>query len=253
MSEATDNAGEAPGGASGPDLLAQAGFITSQDVQDSAYARILLLGSGGTGKTTSVLTSAPGPIVHLNFDGESATKEAARQGAEYRTIDVPVVGIRKAWPKLRAAVTQAANAGQIKTLVIDSVTMLADNLFDEIDLTETGFDRFNALSAELIPPIKRLFTLPCHVFVIGHLSAPFKKDDPEAEGIVPVIQGKAKTILPLLTPDRVLFDYVNGRKPERCFLLGPQGNWSYGCRRATRNRVIPANVGTLFEELGIVP
>lgn len=244
--------GETPD-APAPDLLSAAGFYDQDEVRDSAYARILMLGSGGVGKTTSVLTTAPGPIAHINCDGDSATKEAARQGAKYRTLDIPAHGTRAGWKKARAAVTKAVEAGLVKTVILDSVTMLADNLFDEIDLTETGYDRFNALAAELIPPIKRLFALPCHVFVIGHLSAPFRSDDPEAEGIVPLIAGKSKAILPLLTPDRVLFDYVNGRKPERCFLLGPQGNWSYGCRRATRNRVIPADVMKLFEELGIAP
>lgn len=237
----------------GSETLKAAGFYDQDAVADSAFARILLLGAPGTGKTTSILTTAPGPIAHINCDGDSATKEAARQGAKYFTLDVGLTGTRKAWQKARTAVEKAVAAGEVKTVVLDSISMLADNLYDEISLTAEGFDLWNELNSEL-SKLKRLFALEAHVFVIGHITTPYKKDDPEAEGIMPLIGGKSKVLIPSYAQDRVLFDWVSGRNPERMFLLGPQGNWSYGCRRANRKMAIAADVTkALFPALGITP
>lgn len=249
MSEVEAEDGQATGGTSA--AFAAAGAYDQDVAIDDAFAKVLLLGNSGVGKTTSILTTAPGPIGLINCDGRDATAEAGRQKARYQVLDVPTKGTRAAWKKAFEVACRAATNGEIRTLVLDSFTLLQDNLFDEIDLTETGFDRFSALNQELLPRIKKLRDLPCHVFVVGHLSAPYKKDDPQAEGIMPMGIGKPKSMVPTLFPNKVLFDYQDGRTPERMFLLGPQGNWTYGCRRATKKQAIPADVRVLLDNMGI--
>lgn len=228
-----------------------AGAYDQDEAGDNAFLKALVLGNSGHGKTTAILTTAPGPIGLINCDGRDATAEAARQNAKYQVLEVGTKGTRAAWKKAFDVACKAATNGEIRTLVLDSFTLLQDNLFDEIDLTETGFDRFSALNTELLPRLKKLRDLPCHVFVIGHLSAPYRKDDPEAEGIMPMGIGKPKSMVPTLFPNKILFDYQHGRTPERMFVLGPQGNWTYGCRRATKKHSIAADVRVLLDSMGI--
>lgn len=231
-------------------VLSAAGFYDQDEVAETAFARILLLGPGKIGKTTALLTTAPGPIAILNCDGDSATKFARKQGAKYLTCDITS---RATWKAARIAVKKAVEAGEVRTVILDSVSILAKTLVEEISITES--DK-RALYGELgtqMGFVKRIFELPCHVFVVAHITAPYKDDDNEEEGILPLIPGQSKMYIPTIAHDIVLFDYVCGRTPERQFVIGPQKNWSYGGRNVKRSCVTPANVPALFAELGISP
>jgi hypothetical protein len=70
------------------DPMAALGFYSQQDARDSAFARLLLLGPSKLGKTTAVVSTAPGPVVVLNADGDSALKYPAKIGAKFGALDI---------------------------------------------------------------------------------------------------------------------------------------------------------------------
>lgn len=235
--------------------LSALGALTLGDIQDTAYARILVLGPPKRGKTTAILQDAPDPYV-INCDANdptdsSAIKYALKCGAQ--PVGVSNVTDRASWGKaLRIARAGVANGeGPIRTVLIDSLTLLADNLIDEIGQHLKGYDKWGELATQLVGGVKAAFSLKAHVILVAHMVPSISDDDGNGEGIVPLIGGQAKIKIPAIAHDCVLFDYVHGRNPERMFLIGPQGDWNYAGRNVKRSCAVPANCEALFAELGI--
>lgn len=220
--------------------------------QDSArkdsFARILLLGAGRTGKTTSVALTAPGPVLIINCDDENATRPASAHGAKFRAINVTN----------RASLVAACNygvalseAGEVRTILLDTITMLSDKLLEELKVRKIeGFDMWNAYSDAMMGAVRRLDKAQAHVFALAHMTPA------EAHvGILPAIPGQqVKVKIPQYYSDWVLFEVDSTKaEPERNFLLGPQKEWTAGGRNIRRSVKIPADVGKLFAELGVNP
>lgn len=227
-------------------LRASLGIQTQDEVVENAFARVLLLGPAKAGKTTTIVGTAPQPLV-INCDGIGATKGAKHVYAD-STFDVVDAHTRA---QLKQAVTTAEKmvaAGITKTVVLDTVSLLADSLLDEIKLSLSGWDVWDELDSCIMGALKRLCKLPAHLFVISHMN-PAK--DP-TEGIMPAIGGKLKTRLPGLLDDWILLDVENDRKPfERAFLLGPQKTWTHSGRNVRKKNIVEATVPALLAELGI--
>lgn len=220
------------------------GVVDQDEAGESEYARILVLGPAKAGKTTCVVSGAPKPLV-INCDGLSATKGARALGAKFLVVDA------NSRTTLKAAVNTSAKlveSGDVQSVILDSASLLADNLLDEISVTLSGWDVWSELASVVSGAVKKLCTLPAHVFVIAHM-------DPEkdaAEGIMPAIGGKLKRKLPALLDDWILLDVEPGRKPhERQWLLGPQKTWTHSGRNIRRSSAVEATIPALFAELGL--
>lgn len=220
------------------------GVVDQDGAAESEFARILVLGPAKAGKTTCILATAPSPLC-INCDGLSATKGAREEGGKFLVVDATTRAT------LKAAVGIAEKlvaAGDVKTVVLDTATLLADNLLDEISVTLTGWDVWSELSSVVTHAVKRLCRLPAHIFVVAHMAP----DKDVAEGIMPAIGGKLKSRLPALLDDWILLDVEPGRKPfERQWLLGPQKTWTHSGRNIRRTIAVEATVPALFAELGI--
>jgi hypothetical protein len=229
-----------------------AGVLRSSDVAKESFARVLLLGTAKIGKTTTLLQSAPKPLV-INCDGEGATQYAAAEGADFYEIrvgNVNGVGCKNAWTAARRAAKELAEAGEIRSIIVDTITLLGDNLVEDLSVTLQGFDLWNEIYSQLVGGYKKLAELPAHLFVVGHMDP---RED-EISGIMPLIPGKAKAVLPTLCADWVLFDYEAGRKPhERAFLLGPQKSWTHSGRNVRRVCQVEPSVPALLKEMGFEP
>lgn len=218
------------------------GFHAQDAMLEDTYARILLLGAMKVGKTTAVLSTSPGPVAVLNCDGVGATKYPATQGAKFMQIDVRS---RATWAKGCASAVKAAKAGQIKTIVVDTVTLLGDEILDELKLLNfQGFDLWNELADSLKSGLRKLLDAPAHLIVIAHMDP---RED-EVSGIMPLIPGGTKVWLPSKVADWVLFDYADGK---RQFLLGPQKMWSHSGRNIKKSEAIEADVCEMFARMGI--
>lgn len=221
------------------------GVISGKDAASNAYARVLLIGAAKAGKTTAVLATAPDAL-HINCDGASASKMANNLGAEFHTLDY-VVTTRAALRRAIETSEKLVAAGVVRTVVLDSITLLCDNLLDEISVTMTGYDVWNELADHLCGAVKKLCKLDAHIFVIAHMDP----SEDEVAGITPAIKGQSKVRIPAMLDDWILLDVEPGRKPERQFLLGAQKTWSHSGRNIKRSCAIDATVPVLFKELGL--
>jgi hypothetical protein len=251
MSRAADGVGpdQTAGGREGPDsadeLLEQLGVYTNDDIQQSAYARVLVLGPAKGGKTTCLALSAPSPLI-INCDGPNATKGAANQGAKFLSIDA---SNRKSWNHAIKVAQQLVESGRVKTVIVDTISLLADFLHDDIATTLSGFDLWRELEEQLmLKGLKKLFNLEAHLFITAHMAPTHES----IAGVLPVLKGSSKTRIPAFVDDWVMLDVKPGLTPhERMFLLGAQENWSASGRNIKRTCAVAATVPALFEELGI--
>ncbi len=228
-----------------PDELAKLGVQDQDTCADSQFARVLLLGPPKAGKTTSLLLTSPKPLL-LNADLGAASKGARNLGAKFLTIDVPNSA---ALTKGIATAGKLVGSGDVRTVILDTITLLSENLLDEKSVTLSGFDLFREYGKLLSKSVKELFKLKAHVFLVAHFSP---KGEFE-QGVMPAIAGAAKVKIPALVDDWIALDYDPKRKPgeERQFLLGAQGNWSAGGRNIKRTCAIPADVRILLKEFGL--
>jgi hypothetical protein len=223
------------------------GIYDQTSAQENAYARVLLIGPAKAGKTTCLALTSPGPALIINCDGDGATKGAAAQGAEFMAIDATN---RPSWKRAVGLAHQLAAEGKVRTIIVDTVTLLCDNLLDDITVTLEGWEVWRELAEVLRGGIKKLLTAEAHVFVVAHV----EPESDSAAGILPSIPGKMKVKIPGLLDDWILLDVEAERQPhERQFLLGPQKSWTHSGRNVKRTCAIPADVGELFRELGIKP
>lgn len=225
-------------------LLEKYGAKTELDAAEHSFARILLLGPAKLGKTTALLETAP-DVYHINCDGSSAPKFAKRRGAKFITVEAyNRAGVTKAVKGAKEMV----GAGIVRTVLLDSITLLAENVLREMENTLQGHDLWREYGKFLYRVQKDLSDLPAHLFIVGHLGA---KEDFEP-GVLPCVPGSSKTKIPAAVDDWIIFDFEQGRKPhERAFLVGPQKGWNAGGRSVKRTTTTEATVPALFEELGL--
>lgn len=216
------------------------------DATSDAYARILVLGAPKIGKTTCIVKSAPKPLI-INCDGASATKGAANLGATFSAVNV---GSIRSWQEACALAIKGAAEGTYSTVIVDTVTLLADTLEKELRAKGlAGWDLAGALNDALAEGVDLLRNkLAAHLFFVAHITP----DHEGVAGTLPDIYGRMKKRLPQAVDDWILLDVEPGRKPhERVFLLGPQKAWTHSGRNVKRTCQVEADVVPLFEELGI--
>lgn len=226
-------------------LAESLGLYTADNAAEDAFARIMVLGPAKAGKTTCIALSAPKPLI-INCDGLGATHGASAEGASFLAVDATS---RKSWVSAVGKAKAAVEAGLARTVIVDTVTLLADSLLDEISLTLTGWDIWAELNQVVLAGVKQLLKLDAHLFVVAHMTP----DADAAAGILPAIGGKLKVRLPALMHDWILLDVEPGRKPERQWLLGPQKHWNHSGRNIRRSTTCDAVGPALFAELGIKP
>lgn len=220
------------------------GLYDQQSAAEDAYARVMVLGHAKSGKTTCLSLTAPKPMI-INCDGLGATKGAASEGAQFLGADVTSVAT---WGQAIIKARKAVDAGLVQTIILDTATLLADTLLDELVQKFEGYDLWRELEKLLVGGVKQLNKLDAHVFVTAHVD-PGTQDN--AAGQMPSIGGKSKFKLPAIMHDWILLDVDPSRKPERVWLLGPQKQWNHSGRNIRRSVRVEATVPALFEELGI--
>jgi hypothetical protein len=246
-----------------PEQIKALGVTTAGQTKQSAKARILLLGASKIGKTTALAGTAPKPLV-FNSDGGSATKPALQIYGD-RFLVVPAETKAELRAAMKAAKALVAS-GDVETIIWDSLTIFAMKILRELEFGAAkleGFDLWREFRNVLENNVLELFGLDAHVFLTSHIT-PGEKHE---AGELPGVPGSAKTRLPGLVDDWVLFSYEQGRKPqpdwkakygdlpscngERVFLFGPQKNWDNSGRGGRESLILPPVVPVLLGALGL--
>ncbi len=214
-------------------------------VQESTYARILLLGPSKAGKTTSCISTCPSPPYVINCDPEDALHYPAKVlRAKFNGANV---SNRVEWAEACKDACNQAENGSNKVIIVDTLTLLCESLLADCETTLRGFDVWTARDKAVMQGVQELISAPAHLIFVAHL-------DPRSDGaagVVPVIGGKQLAVkLPAFLSDWILFDIEPGRKPERCFVLGAQKNWGHSGRHIKGASLIEADIGLLLEQMG---
>lgn len=215
-------------------------FYSEETLKNSAFARVLLTGPQKAGKTTAILTTAPGPICVLNCDGEGAPMAAKRHGAKDLLIcDVSSVAL---WERGVAGAVKLANEGKVKSIVVDTITLLINDVLSrEFSRRYSGFDIWRETLNSFLQGFDKLKAAPAHLFLPAHHDL--------SDGQV-AVDGKLKGMIPGLVHDIVHLDFNPKRDPARAFHVGPSASGLSGSRNCDENKVIPANVRELLALLG---
>lgn len=216
-------------------------FYNEEALQQSAYARIMLSGQPKCGKTTTILTTAPGPIDILNCDGPGAQIAAKRFGA--KNLSILDVTTPELWEKGVRAVIRRASEGKCNTVVVDTFTLLVNNVLAmEMGKRYEKWDIWRETLQSAMGGLNALIQdLQAHLFLVVHYDM--------NDGLVN-IKGQTKKDLPGMVHDRVHMEYRHGKDPARVYHVGSSADGMSGGRFSGENKMIPADATLLLKELG---
>ncbi len=226
----------------------------SDEVESSAYLRLLVLGAPKSGKTQTVIsTMPPGGTYVINSDDAYSLRPAARVckfSWDLATGEDPTA-IEKCIHEARTGVKE----GRYKAIVWDTLTKYAgrceeafaratENAKGEPD----GRRYWSAYRKHLHNILDRLFALKAHVIVNAHYidnpGALVEGQVPKAgDGVVPMLGGQARVTIPAEFQDIVFLDKKQGR---RYFTTSSDGVFGPGCRSLPGVERVDADVSALW-------
>jgi hypothetical protein len=151
----------------------------------------------------------------------------------------------------------AAEAGDIKTLVVDPLNFWADRLMDQCNVwhkTKEGNEDGRKAHPECTKRLRQLcyqlLGLPCHVIVVTHyldVGDAAKRGGPDK---VPMLPNKeARSVVHGMFPHKLWMQFDD--KGERIFVMTPQGFTGPGVRGYRGASTIPASIQGLMRELSL--
>lgn len=224
----------------------------------SHFLRLLVLGPPKIGKSATCALTAPGPVYIINSDDRFALDGPAlmaKEGQEF--FSDPAYGDDlQAMQKVLKEAAEGVAAGRYKTIVWDTITLFAQRMLQVcIDATATKNGETNPMKAypaynqNLQRVLDRLFAIPAHVIVTAHFVEVGPGPDGKAsvgEGIVPLVAGQAKQLVPARFHDVVFLTKDQGK---RVFLTSSTGAFGAGCRSLPGVDKVEADVGKLLEAI----
>lgn len=226
-------------------------FYTLAELQECAYARVLLTGDPKCGKTVSVLKTAPLPIALLNCDLPGAPQAALRFiEDEERKQQILIKDITCAahWGKAVPIACKLAKDGKIKTIVVDTITLLVNNILGPqfAEMTTDNFKARRDTIQAMLEGVNALCASDAHVFFVAHYAV--------EDGLIN-LEGRLKKDIPGIVADRVHLDFDPARKVPgpRAYMIGPSASGLSGGRKSDENKLIKADVMELLKEFKINP
>lgn len=245
---------------------APASFQPASALEKTVYLKALMMGPAGAGKTTIACCTSPRPVgvilceddTALNYPRVSLRDD---EGMSAKDIDKVLLFTKVGnWEQMMAAVQTAraaAEAGDIKTLVVDPLNFWADRLLDQCQkwhLTKEGNEDGRKAHPELTKRLRQLtyqlLGLPCHVVVVSHymdVGDAAKRGGPDK---VPMLPNKeSRAVVHGMFPHKLWMQISEAGK--RVFIMTPQGFTGPGVRGYKGASEIEADIGTLMSALSL--
>lgn len=229
----------------------------ASEVEASNFLRLLVLGSPKSGKSCTVIKSAPGFIYVINSDDRYSLKPVLDFTDEFE-FDVALGDNLRDIEKAIHAAREGVKAGTYQTIVWDTITKYcwrAEDIFAKA--TENGAGESDGrryhpkLRKHIMNILDRLFELPAHVIVNAHWAdvggAPIDNQlEKDGEGIAPMLPGQLRVHVPAAFQDVVFLEKKN---EKRNFITSSSGVWGPGCRNLPGVSTLPADVSLLWEKM----
>lgn len=236
-------------------------MMSSAKLEADPYHRVLLLGPAKIGKTACCVATSPGPVCVLLCEESSALRGARRLSPKHFDYEL-ISSDEKMWEAVKEA-RNGAKAGKYKTIVVDPISYFAAHIEKILrDSTDNDARRWSPeYNNRLDHLIEQLFRIPAHVIVVSHYMETGGMIEGQLEktgdGIMPLLAGKARVLIPAKFPDVVWMDYLSPKKDAkqawdgppyngRVLVTGPKGVWGPGCRSTHGTQTIPADIKKLF-------
>lgn len=221
------------------------------ELQSGKNLKVLVYGNSGTGKTIFG-ASFPGPIFVADFDGKISSVANFLRGnpklgeIEYETYLPKPGGDDRPFVRYNTKLIELENAAKAgsfpyRTVVVDSLTLYADQMLKEIVVQNPGIKRqhspttnltamqdYMILNSHFKNMLVRVLQLPCNVVVTAHIQT--NKDDITGEiHREPLLPGKLAAFLPIMF-EEVYRTYRQDGK----YFAQTQSNTQYNARSQIR-------------------
>lgn len=176
--------------------------------QEFGYAKILVFGESGTGKTYFAGTYDNEKTLLINVKAESGTMTLRSKGINLKTITI------NNYADMKAAINWLKENGSDFDLVfVDSLSQWQKNLEKEIPESGNKFAKWNTIADYTYEVVHAFFALPFHVV----FSCEIKKEKDEVTGEVfynPSLMGKSKDDIPYWFDEVYYFTRVQAKIGE---------------------------------------
>ena len=215
-------------------------FYNEDELERSAYGRVLVTGIRKSGKTTCLATTAPGPVALINCDGPGAPIAAKRHGAKNLFI-ADVVSV-DSWRRAVDGACKLAEDGKVNSIIVDTFTLLINNVLT-LEFTEkfSGFEIWRNVLNDGLRGLHKLINAPAHLFVVCHSTL----EDGQL-----ALNGALKEQVPAMVHDIAHFEFDPKKDPSRMLHLGPSASGMTGSRFSDENKTIEGDARLLLAELG---
>jgi hypothetical protein len=233
---------------------------------EATYLKALLIGAPKTSKTTVAVCTSPYPVRVLLCEDESALafplvvfREQGLTDAQIaQRVDYELITGEKSMLNAIVQARQDAEAGKIKTIVVDPLTFLADKYLEEaFALTKTGGNNEDGRRAHpeatrrVRKMVDQLLRLPANVVVCSHYMDVGDAAKGGGDGKVPMLPNKEmRSVVAGMFPNVVWIDIKGG---DYRLVTTPKGAFGPGCRGLKGFEEIPADIEYLMAALGLAP
>lgn len=232
----------------------------SSDLGAQFWARLLVLGAPKSGKTTTCITTAPGPVYVINSDDEYSLRPASAHGGSFAYDNA--YGNERGLQAIDLALKEAhrgVHAKQYTTIVWDTITRYsarAEAMFEDASRSASGQADgrkfWPAHRKHILQCVDRLLALPAHVIILAHYQDKYRDQEgnapPVREGIVPALGGKLSADVPGLLSDVVYMDR-DPQTGDRYFACSSRGVYGPGGRSLRGVERVEGNLSKLIETM----
>ena len=222
---------------------------------DTNFFKAFCIGDFGTGKSVFA-SSFPTPGYVFDFDNGIET--FIGKDFEYDQFQLSPTGW-VAFEKKYIEIKKRAEAGEFKTVILDSTTTMTDVAMEralQLDpkRTTTGGPMWNVhyqmVRNLMEPKLRGIFNLPCHIVMNGHLEIIMDQETGAIIGAEPLLTGRLRKSVPgYFSEVYYFFTKMKEGKVQYVLRTVPRGYYKARSRISGEARVLPDEVANSYHAI----